>query len=124
MAGVYTAFSVVVMPALRRRPAAEGAALMQEVNRVIVNPVFVLLFAGTGVLAVVAAVLDTWAVVGAVLYVLGSIGLTVVADIPLNNTLDADGERVWSRYLSRWTAWNHVRALATTAVTVALVVAA
>jgi len=56
--------------------------------------------------------------------VLGSIGLTVVADIPLNNTLDADGERVWSRYLSRWTAWNHVRALATTAATVALVVAA
>lgn len=97
---------------------------MQEVNRVIVNPVFVLLFAGTGVLAVVAAVLDTRAVVGAVLYVLGSIGLTVVADIPLNNTLDADGERVWSRYLSRWTAWNHVRALATTAATVALVVAA
>ena len=124
VAGIYAAFSVAVMPALRRRPAAEGAALMQEVNRVIVNPVFALLFAGTGVLAVVAAVLDTRAVAGAVLYVLGSIGLTAVAAIPLNTALDAGGERVWARYLSRWTAWNHVRALATTAATAALVVAA
>lgn len=124
VAGVYAAFSVAVMPALRRRPAAEGAALMQEVNRVIVNPVFVLLFVGTGVVAVVAAALDARAVTGAVLYVVGSIGLTVVANIPLNNALDAEGEPVWARYLSRWTAWNHVRALATTAATTALVVAA
>lgn len=124
VAGVYAAFSVAVMPALRRRPAAEGVAVMQEVNRVIVNPVFLLLFLGTGVVAVVAAVLDVRAVTGAVLYVVGSIGLTAVANIPLNNALDAEGQPVWARYLARWTAWNHVRALATTAATAALAVAA
>lgn len=124
VAGVFVAFSVAVMPALRRRPAAEAVAVMQEVNRVIVKPVFLLLFLGTGVLAVVAAVVDARAVAGAVLYVVGSLGLTFVANVPLNNALDADGERVWERYLSRWTGWNHVRSLATTAAATALAVAA
>jgi uncharacterized membrane protein len=124
VAGVFVAFSVAVMPALRRRPAAEGVAVMQEVNRVIVNPVFLLLFLGTGAVAAVAAVLDPRAAAGAVLYAVGSIGLTAVANIPLNNALEADGEPVWARYSTRWTAWNHVRALVTTAATAALAVAA
>lgn len=118
------AFSVAVLPALRRLPAAGGVAVMQTVNRVIVNPVFALLFVGSGVAAVAAAVLDARAVTGAGLYVVGSLGVTAVFNIPLNNALDAEGEPVWSRFVSRWTAWNHVRSLATAAAAAALVVAA
>ena len=114
MGGVFVAFSVAVMPALRRRPAAEGVAVMQEVNRVIVSPLFLLLFLGTGVAGVVAAVLDVRAAPGAALYVVGALGVTMAVNVPLNNRLDAEGEPVWARYLARWTAWNHVRAIAAT----------
>ena len=120
VAGVFVAFSVAVMPALRRRPADAGVAVMQEVNRVIVGPVFLLLFLGTGVLAVVAAVLDLRDVPGAALYVVGALGVTMAVNVPLNNRLDAEGEPVWERYLTRWTAWNHLRALAATAAAVLL----
>lgn len=118
--GVFVAFSVAVMPALRRRPAGAAVAVMQEVNRVIVTPVFLLLFLGTGVAAVVAAVLDVRDAPGAALYAIGALGVTMVVNVPLNNRLDAEGEPVWARYLARWTAWNHVRALAATGAAVLL----
>jgi uncharacterized membrane protein len=114
MGGVFVAFSVAVMPALRRRPAAEAVAVMQEVNRVIVSPLFLLVFLGTGVVGVVAAALDVRAAPGVALYVVGALGVTMAVNVPLNNRLDAEGEQVWARYLARWTAWNHVRALAAT----------
>ncbi len=114
MGGVFVAFSVAVMPALRRRPAAEAVAVMQEVNRVIVSPLFLLVFLGTGVAGVVAAVFDVRAVPGAALYVVGALGVTMAVNVPLNNRLDAEGEQIWERYIARWTAWNHVRALAAT----------
>ena len=120
MGGVFVAFSLAVMPALRRRPAAEAVAAMQEVNRVIVGPLFLLLFLGTGATAVVAGVLDVRDAPGAALYVVGALGVTMAVNVPLNNRLDAEGEQVWARYLARWTAWNHVRALAATGASVLL----
>jgi uncharacterized membrane protein len=69
-----------------------------------------------------------WTVVGALLYLAGGIGLTMVVNVPMNNRLDAadpasaEGQGIWVDYLSRWTAWNHVRALACTAATAALAV--
>lgn len=118
--GVFVAFSVAVMPALRRRPAAEAVAVMQEINGVIVGPVFLLLFFGTGAAAVLASVLDVRDAPAAALYVVGALGVTMVVNVPLNNRLDADGEPVWPRYLARWTVWNHVRALAATGAAVLL----
>lgn len=44
--------------------------------------------------------------------------MTIVANVPLNQALaavepaSADGAHLWARYLSRWTAWNHVRTVA------------
>lgn len=55
LGGLYLAFSVAVMPALARRPPGESAALMQEVNRVILNPVFGLVFAGTALACLLTA---------------------------------------------------------------------
>jgi uncharacterized membrane protein len=52
--------------------------------------------------------------------------LTMVANVPLNNRLDAAdpdgaaGAAVWADYLVRWTAWNHVRAVLCAAATAAL----
>ena len=109
---------------------------MQQVNRVIQNPLFLLVFVGTGLvclLLVIGAPFSgrpgtVWIVVGGLLYIVGSIGLTAVVNVPMNNRLDAanpltdQGGAIWADYLNRWTAWNHVRALACTAAMAALVV--
>jgi uncharacterized membrane protein len=42
----------------------------------------------------------------------------MVFNVPLNNALavvdpaSADAASLWSRYVSSWTAWNHVRTVA------------
>lgn len=121
MAGLFFAFSVAVMPALARVPAAEGMRAMQTINRVIVNGWFLAVFLGTA-LACAATVVLGWGamylVAGALLYLVGCIGVTAAFNIPLNNELMRSGDdRVWARYLSIWTRWNHLRAVACLAAT-------
>jgi uncharacterized membrane protein len=136
MAGLFFAFSTAVMPGLTRLPPADGAAAMQQMNRAILNPLFGVVFGGTALLCLLLLVGapfsglggTVWIVVGAVLYLVGSIGLTMGVNVPLNNRLDAadpasaDGARLWADYLSRWTAWNHVRAVACAAAAAALTI--
>jgi uncharacterized membrane protein len=132
------AFSTSVMPALRRRPNPEGIAVMQTINTVIMNPVFGLVFGGTTVLCLVLAVTAPFTTdeshatlrgIGAALYVIGTFGVTVAANVPMNNGLDSvdaagtEGAAYWRTYLSRWTAWNHLRTLLGTAASVLLVLA-
>jgi uncharacterized membrane protein len=137
VAGLMLAFSVAVMPALARRPAHEAMATMQVINRAILNPVFGLVFGGATIACLVVLVTAplsdhpgaTGRVVGALLYLVGSFGVTAAVNVPLNNAVDAadpatpEGERLWSHYLSRWTAWNHLRTLAGTAGAAVLTVA-
>ena len=57
----------------------------------------------------------------------GVFGETMVVNVPMNNALDAvdpagdESVSYWRTYLQRWTAWNHVRALAGAAASVMLV---
>ena len=59
-----------------------------------------------------------WIVAGAGLYVIGTVLVTMVFNVPLNNALAAvdpasgEGAAVWADYLRTWTNWNHVRTLA------------
>ena len=45
--GFYLAFSLVVMPALRRRPARDAIATMVSINEKALRPPFMILFFGT-----------------------------------------------------------------------------
>jgi uncharacterized membrane protein len=127
IAGVFFAFSAFVMAALARLPAAQGIAAMQSINVVVINPAFLGVFFGTAVLCVVliVAALIAWGaagaiclLVGALLYLAGTIGVTMVCNVPRNDALAAvapdstDGAGLWTRYVSEWTAWNHVRTVA------------
>jgi uncharacterized membrane protein len=138
VAGLMFAFSTSVMPGLARRPHAEGIASMQAMNSAILNPLFGLAFGGTAVLCLVLAVTaplttdESHAVLralGSVLYVVGPFGVTMVANVPMNEALDAvdpasdEGATYWRTYLRRWTAWNHLRALLGTAASVLLILA-
>jgi uncharacterized membrane protein len=57
IAGVFFAFSNFVMPALGRLPAVEGIVSMQAINVVVINPLFMAVFAGTAVLSLLVALL-------------------------------------------------------------------
>lgn len=127
VAGVFFAFSAGVMTALGRLPAARGAAAMQGINTAVLNPVFLGVFVGTALVcaALVVAVLVTGEsvgpVVGALLYLVGGFGVTAAANVPMNDALAAvdpesdAGLAAWERYRVRWTAWNHLRTVATAA---------
>jgi uncharacterized membrane protein len=127
VAGLFFAFSVCVMRALGTLPPPQGIAAMQAINVVILNPVFLCVFVGTAATCAVVFVMSiVWwdpaatagPLLGSLLYLIGSIGVTGRCNVPRNNALakvasdTADGARVWLDYLGTWTFWNHVRALA------------
>jgi uncharacterized membrane protein len=138
MAGVFFAFSAFVMKALARLPAERGVAAMQAINVAAVTPAFMAALFGT---AVACGALAVWAffawderfapylLVGSVLYLVGTILLTIAYHVPRNVALarvephSADAQRHWTRYLSGWTAWNPVRAAAALAAAATLTIA-
>ena len=120
IAGVFFIFSVAIMRALERVP--NGAVAMQSINVVILNPLFLGVFMGTAVLCIVLSIFSiirwqtpgsTWVLAASLLYLMGSFGVTIIFNVPLNNTLAAvtaeNTESVWANYRSTWTSWNHVR---------------
>lgn len=127
IAGTFCVFSVAIMPAFRRLPANEGIAAMQSINIVIINPIFLGVFLGTGLLSLVVAILaftslemprSGFILAGSALYIFGSVLVTMALNVPLNNALAAAdpissaGNDVWQNYLTNWTFWNHVRTIA------------
>lgn len=127
IAGVFFAFSTFVMKALARLPAAEGIAAMQSVNIVVLRSWFMAVFMGTAAICVLTLIYSLfrlhepgaiYLVVGSVLYLLGSFLVTIVFNVPRNEALtsvvptDPNSARLWSGYVTGWTAWNHVRTAA------------
>ena len=127
VAGVFLAFSTFVMPALARLPSAQGAAAMQSINVCAITPSFMAalfapLLAGIG-LAIWALLswdeaAAPWLLAGGALYLLGTIVVTMAANVPMNDELaamepeSARAADYWPRYVRGWTAWNHVRGAA------------
>ena len=125
--GIFFAFSSFIMKALASRPSAEGIGAMQSINVVVINLTFLGAFFGTAVLSLVAGglALAGWSqpaavffLAGALFYLVGTILVTLLGNVPLNNQLavvsgtNPGAREVWERYLDRWTMWNHVRTVA------------
>ena len=138
MAGLFFAFSVSVMKALARLPSAEGIAAMQSINVAIINPVFLAAFFGTAVACVLVMIASflrwhdfgaVYLLSGAALYLVGTFLVTLVFNVPKNNVLasvapaNPESASLWTDYLSKWTAWNHVRAAAALAAATSLTIA-
>lgn len=111
---------------------------MQSINVVVINPIFFAAFFGTALLCILLAIaaLLGWSEPGAIyllagslLYLLGTILVTMMLNVPLNNRLaavkadSAAGKNVWTEYLSSWTAWNHVRTAASLAASACFIMA-
>jgi uncharacterized membrane protein len=134
--GVLFGFSSFVMPALARLDPPAGAAAMQSINVTAVRPSFMSVYFGTGLVAVLAAVVAAiqgvavvLTVVAAAVYLVGVLVVTVVLNVPLNNRLaavsadEAAASGLWRDYQQRWTAANHVRAVSGAASATLFVVA-
>ncbi|MGP6174087.1 anthrone oxygenase family protein [Corynebacterium sp. A21] len=121
--GFYSAFSLVVMPALDRLGDTRATETMNHINVLAETPPFLGLFFGSAVAAGALAVLggirgDYLAVAGGVAVLAGT-ALTVAYNVPLNNRL-ASGVLDWAAYRGPWTAANSVRGLLCVAGAVAL----
>jgi len=138
MGGVFFAFSAFVMKALARLPAAQGIAAMQSINVVAVTPPCMAALFGTALacLALAISAVRGWdgpgapfRLAGGLLYLVGTVLLTVAYHVPRNDALaavdpgGADGAARWARYVPAWTAWNSVRAAAALAAAAALTLA-
>lgn len=127
MAGVFFIFSNTVMSALARLQPPQGIAAMQSINRTILNPLFFVAFLGTAATSILLAISLLWRwqqpgavyiLAGSLLYLVGAILVTIVCNVPMNEALETvepesvESANLWTRYLTNWTAWNHVRTIA------------
>jgi uncharacterized membrane protein len=138
VSGIFFAFSAFVMQALGRLPPAQGIAAMQAINVEVLNRWFFTAFFGTAVGCLLSTVvsLSMWRgpaaiyrLTGGALYLVGTILVTIVFNVPRNGALaavapaSADGASVWVDYVKGWTVWNHVRAAAALAAAASLTIA-
>ncbi len=126
VAGVFFAFSTFVMKALAQQPPTQGIATMQSINITVINPLFMGAFLGTGVACIILGIysiarwsqLSPYLLVGGFLYLSGTLGVTFIFNVPMNDALaiadpkSTEGVDLWARYLTNWTFWNHVRTIA------------
>lgn len=123
--GVFFAFSVFVMRALATLPAAQGVQAMQRINITVINALFLGAFFGAALLLCAAAFAAqdepssfAWLLTSLLLYLVGSVGVTIAFNVPRNNRLaslepaSAQAADYWQVYLREWVAWNHVRCAA------------
>jgi len=122
VSGLLFAFSNFVMKALAELPPETGMIAMQQINEKIINPIFLILFFGTPALCsiiVFNSILSInqadsiFLLLGALAYLTGPFGITMMFNVPLNNLLaSANGSKakdIWSMYQIKWQRWNHIR---------------
>lgn len=122
VAGIYFSFDLMVLPALRRRPAPDAVRTMQEINRAAVTASFMVFFFGSALLAVAAIV--TALIVGGpdtIVRVFGNaliaVGFfsTIALNVPRNNAIAAldpdapDTPARWARLERGWILGNRLR---------------
>jgi uncharacterized membrane protein len=126
-AGIFYAFSCLVMRALARISSHAGIAAMQSINVSVFNPWFMGAFFGPAVICCFLAVISLWRwnsqgaafiLAGSGLYLIGTMAVTFAFNVPLNDALAKvdpacpESARLWASYLTTWTNWNHLRTAA------------
>src|SRR6185369_17951828 len=125
VAGLMAAFAYAVMPGLAQTGERVFVATMQRINVAIVNAWFMIIFLGTLVFGIVAAITHMragtwpvawWTIIGLGFYV-GALIVTGTVNVPLNKQLDDAGMPddltqvavARNRFEARWVRWNVVR---------------
>lgn len=127
-AGLFYAWSVSVIPGTQRIDDLSYLKSMQSINREILNPAFFLVFFGS-LIALVCTTYFTYSVstkgfvfllIATLTYLIGTIGVTGMGNVPLNNELEAlnltelstkDMAQFRQHYESRWNKLHTYRML-------------
>jgi len=138
LSGLFFVFSNTIMKSLYTIEPEVGIKAMQQINSTIINPLFMIMFMGTPLLSlylVIVAWTGTfgtagyWLIPGGLIHLLGSFLVTIVGNVPLNNTLavvnplSLKGNRVWLEYKQKWVPLNHVRTVASVLSTMCFAIA-
>ncbi len=128
MAGLFYSYSCSVSLGLKKLSDTEYILAMQSINRAIQNPVFFISFFGSLVLLPVSTYLEYgnpivssfWLLlIAAGLYIIGTFGVTIFGNIPLNNTLDkfdvagSSKEAITLQRTMFETRWNNLNTIRT-----------
>ena len=141
-AGLLYDFSVDIVPALRSMKGTAHISMMQAINVNIENPIFFLSFFGPIVLLPLATFLHwgepqfAWLLAASIIQIVGSAGVTVAGNIPLNNKLakinsnqlsEAEADRIRKEFQGPGTPWMRLHTVRTlssiTATTILFLVA-
>lgn len=124
-AGLFYAWSVSVIPGTRKIIDISYLESMQSINRAILNPAFYLTFIGSPI----ALALSTgqhyksgtifWFLLAAtLLYLIGTFGVTVFGNVPLNDALDildlgelndTEKNKFRTAYETKWNRFHWIR---------------
>ncbi len=142
VAGFLFAFAVVIMPGIRSLDDGGFIRAFQVIDRVIQNnqPLFMLVWVGSVLSLIAAAVVGVWTLggadrlllIGAALVYLLCVQLpTAAINIPLNNQLqtldpgtmsDTTRRRARHEFEPRWNRWNDIRAASASLTTILLLI--
>lgn len=137
IAGLFYSWSCSVNPGLGKLPDAGYLAAMQSLNREILNPLFFMSFMGTLILLPVS----TWMqyssspapirfylmLAATIVYAVGTFGVTIMGNVPLNNALDgfqlqsASPEMLQQHREFFEKPWNRLHSIRTIANAIALI---
>lgn len=138
MAGLFYTWSCSVNLGLAKLSDEGYLTAMQEINRAILNPVFFAGFLGALILLPLSAYLHYghvkfWLLVAAALcYIVGTFGVTIFGNVPLNNALDgfdlksATAEAMRAHrvgFEATWNSLNTIRAVTATMAIILVIIA-
>src|SRR5688572_10150936 len=142
VAGLLFAFAAVVMPGIKRLGNGDFIRSFQVMDRIIQNnqPLFVVVWVGSVLVLITAAVLGLWElrgadrsllVIAALVYLFGVQLPNITINVPLNNefqklnvgTMDeATRKRARDDFEPRWNRWNIIRAACASLASILLIV--
>lgn len=128
-AGFFFSWSVSVILGTKKVGDMSYLETMQNINREILNPLFFTVFFGSLIALSLSAVLQNsnrpafWFILAsAVVYLIGTFGVTALGNVPLNNALDGldlmqldilELKRFRDHYELNWNRYHLIRTIAT-----------
>lgn len=127
VSGFFYAYHCSVMIGFEAADPVVTITAMQAINATVRNASFAFSFFGTLGFGLIASLLairspqrrSSWAIwTGTLLYLIGGFGVTIIFNVPLNETLapvrpePETASAVWQAYAAPWQFWNTVRMIA------------